>query len=192
MEQQQISPWAKYNKYNPFRPSLWRTPKVVYVRSLATTNLFVLAIRLVQVFFAGVILGIMAYYISLLSKDKAYIPSSFTFSLVVPVFAIVTQFVYCFKFDHYLYFIWDLAIGLGFLISFFWLHDYVRDQLTCGWGSFNPFGSDRCAQTRSVFVMQIILAVLWAATSVLQAFAVWRAKRQIRRANAEGKGAILV
>ncbi|VVT51597.1 uncharacterized protein SAPINGB_P003149 [Magnusiomyces paraingens] len=185
-------PLSAWDKYNPIKAKLWKTPQVVYIRSLATINLFVLAIRLVQIFFAGVILGIMAYYLNILHNDKTHIPSSFIFALVVPVFAILTQFIYCFRFEHHLYFLWDLAIGLGFLISFFWFHDTVSDQLSCGWGAFNPFGSDRCAQTRSVFVMEIILTVLWIATAAIQAFGIWRTKRQIRMAAAQGKEAIVV
>lgn len=175
---------AKWNEWTPFKKSGWHVPsfggpKVVYIRSLATINLFVLAIRLVQVFFAGCVLGIMAYYISLLNQQSAHVPYSFTFALVVPCFAILTQFIYCFRFNHKLYFIWDFCIGIGFLLSFFWFFDGVRGSLSCSWGAFNPFGTDRCAQTRSVFVMQIILTVLWMVTSIITVFADWRSKRKL-------------
>lgn len=169
---------VNWNNYNPFRKTAWSyVPKVKVIRSLATVNLFVLSIRLVQIFFEGVVLGIMAYYIQLLNDANSSIPSSFTFLLVACVFAIITQFIYCFKYTHNLYFLWDFAIALGFLIGFFWLYDYVKDTLPCGWGAFNPFGSDRCAQTRSVLVICIILACLWLGTSIINAFSVWKKKR---------------
>lgn len=143
------------------------------LKSLATANLFILAIRLVQVFFAGCVTGIMAYYIKLNTGSGEKAPSPFVFSLVVAVSAIVTQLIYCFSFYHRLTFLWDAAVGCGFIISMFWNLNYVS-PLSCKWGAFNPFGTDRCAQTRSVLVMQIILAIMWFITSFIGAFQLWR------------------
>lgn len=156
-------------------------PKLRTIKSLATVNLFVLAVRLVQLFFAGVILGIMAYFINLENQAKSRVTRSFIFSLVTPIFSIITQFNYLIDYDYFLFFVWDFAICLGYLISFFWLYDTVQDYLTCKWGSFNPFGNDRCAQVRSVMVMQIIESVLWLTTSVIAGYDVWRAKRLIKK-----------
>lgn len=152
-------------------------PKVTRLTALASTNLFVLAIRLVQFFFSGVVLGVMAYYIEL-QRDAGETPESpFIFTLAVSVFAILTQFIYCFSYQHRLYFLWDICIAIAILLSFFWLLNAVDDSLTCGWSSFNPFGSDRCAQTRSILIIQIVLAILWAITGLIQAYDVWRGKR---------------
>lgn len=154
-----------------------KIPGLKKFNHLATTNIFVLAIRLVQIFFSGCILGIMAYYISQQNSRKEKVPRSFVFSLIVPIFSILTQFNYILDYNYYLFFLWDFAISMGYLISFFWLFDKVEDYLPCKWGAFNPFGTDRCAQTRSVLVMQIIETVLWFTTAVFAAFQVYRTKK---------------
>lgn len=174
---------GKWNDWTPFQRSGWRFPlqdaQVKYIRKLTTVNLFIFAIRLVQIFFEGVVVGILSYYSNLFRISQSKVPSHFIFALVVSVFAILTQFIYCFNYEHKLYFLWDLCVAVGFVVSFFWLYDGVESSLTCKWGAFNPFGSDRCAQTRSVFVMEIILAVLWLVTAVVGGFANWRAKKEL-------------
>lgn len=149
------------------------------LRSLASTNLLILAIRLVQFFFAGVVLGIMAYYIDTQRSDGEKASSPYVFSLVVVITALLTQIIYCFNYQHRLFFLWDIAIAIAILLSFFWFLNSAQQYLECGWSSFNPFGSDRCSQTRSVFVMQIILAILWFLTGAIQAYDVWRARRSL-------------
>lgn len=174
---------GKFNEWTPFKREGWRFPlqdaSVKYVRRLTTVNLFIFAIRLVQVFFEGVIVGILSYYVTLFRQSGQHVPSHFTFSLVVGVFAILTQVIYCFNYEHKLYFLWDLGTCVGFVVSFFWFYDGVEGSLTCKWGAFNPFGADRCAQTRSVFVMQIILASLWFFTALMGGYANWRARKEL-------------
>ena len=170
------------NLWNPFKKNSYSfLPKVTRLTSLASTNLFVLALRLVQFFFSGVVLGVMAYYINMQIKavpaEKASSP--FIFVLVVATFSMMTQFMYCFSYQHRLFFLWDAALSVGWILSFFWLLNFVSSSLDYGWGAFNPFGSDRCSQTRSVLVIQIILCVLWAVTAAIQAYDVWRGKRVI-------------
>lgn len=166
--------------WNPFsKHSYGFLPKVTKLTALASTNLFVLAIRLVQFFFAGVVLGVMAYYIDTQLAAKTDASSPYIFALVVAAFSMFTQFAYCFSYQHKLFFLWDLFIGVFWILSFFWLLNFVSGSLTCGWGAFNPFGADKCAQTRAVLVIQIILTVLWIATAAIQAFDVWRNKRVI-------------
>lgn len=175
---------VNWGRYHPFRRNNWRLPGadstgIKYVRRLTTVNLFVFVIRLVQSFFAGVVTGIMAYYIHLLKLAHQTVPAHFIFALVVPVFALTTQIIYCLEYEHNLYFLWDLCTAIGFLLSFFWFYDGVRSTLTCGWGAFNPFGADRCAQTRSVLVMQIILASLWLCTALMGAYSRIRNKKEL-------------
>lgn len=149
-------------------------PKFSQLSALASTNLFVLALRLVQFFFSGVVLGVLAYYIDIQRSNHEKSSSPYVFSLVVATISMLTQFLYCFTYEHQLYFLWDLCNAVGWLLAFFWLLDFVGDGLTCGWGAFNPFGGDRCSQTRSVLVMQIIVAVMWFVTSGVQAYKVWK------------------
>lgn len=136
------------------------------LRSLATVNLAVLAIRLIQFFFAGMELGLMAYFIQqeLSVGDEASSP--YCFVLVIAVVNIITHFIYCFSFYHKLTFLWDLAIATGWLISFFWMLNYVQ-PLSCGWSAFNPFGDDHCSQQRAVLVIQIVISVLWYLTGLI-------------------------
>jgi hypothetical protein len=153
--------------------------KIGKLRSLASTNLFILALRLIQFFFGGVVMGIMAYYIDIQLKAGLKAPSPYVFSLVVALSALFTQIIYCFSFEMKKAFVWDVAVGIGFLLSFFWFLNFAGGYLSCGWSSFNPFGSDRCAQTRSVFILQIILAILWFLTGLLQAIDFIRARRYV-------------
>lgn len=166
--------------WNPFKKNSYTfLPKVTHLTSLASTNLFVLALRLVQFFFSGVVLGVMAYYISTQLSAGQDASSPFIFVLAVACFSMATQFAYCFSYQHKLFFLWDFFIAIFWILSFFWLLNSVSPSLTCGWGAFNPFGSDRCSQTRSVLVIQIILTVLWAVSGAIQAYDVWRGKRII-------------
>lgn len=174
---------GKVNEWTPFKREGWRFPlqnaSVKYIRKITTVNLFIFVVRLVQIFFEGVTVGILAYFIQLFHQNNQRVPSHFVFSLVAGVFAILTQIIYCFRYEHKLYFLWDLGVAVGFVVSFFWFYDGVGGQLTCKWGSFNPFTADRCVQTRSVFIMQIILAVLWLFTSLMGALANWRSKKEL-------------
>lgn len=166
--------------WNPFKKSTYASlPKITKLTALASTNLFVLALRLVQFFFSGVVLGIMAYYINTQIQDGDSASSPYVFTLVVSAFAMLTQFMYCFSYQHRLFFLWDIFLAVFWILSFFWLLNYVNPNLTCKWGSFNPFGSDRCAQTRSVLVLQIVQTALWALSGAIQAYDVFRGKRYI-------------
>lgn len=158
-----------FNK-NKFAPHMKR------LSELASTNLFVLALRLIQFFFSGVVLGIMAYYIDLQRKQGRSASSPFVFSLVVAIISMATQFLYCFSYEHNFFWLWDEGNAIAWLLAFFWLLNFVGGSLPCGWSSFNPFGSDRCAQTRSVLVIQIIMAVSWVVTGAFSAFKVWKHK----------------
>lgn len=166
--------------WNPFKKHSYSfLPKVTRLTSLASTNLFVLAIRLVQFFFSGVVLGVMSYYINLQLTSGYKASSPFIFVLVVAAFAIFTQFGYCFSYNHRLFFLWDLFLAVFWILSFFWLLNSVSNDLYCGWGSFNPFGGDRCAQTRSVLIIQIVQTILWAITGFIQAYDTWRHPHEI-------------
>lgn len=166
--------------WNPFKKHSYTfLPKFTKLTSLASTNLFVLAIRLVQIFFEGVVLGVIADYISIQLSEGLSASSPYVFTVVVSCFSILTQFAYCFSYQHKLFFMWDAVIAVFWIMSFFWLLNMVGDYLSCGWSSFNPFGADRCSQTRSVLIIQIVLTILWAITSAIQGFDVWRGKRII-------------
>ncbi|CAN6645834.1 hypothetical protein TRVA0_021S01244 [Trichomonascus vanleenenianus] len=154
-------------------------PPIAKLKSLATTNLAVLCLRLVQFFFAGVEVGIMGYYIKLQLSNGDKASSPYIFVLVVGVFTMLTQFIYCFNYYHRMTFLWDAAVATGWLLSFFWLLNYVS-PLACGWSSFNPFGSDKCGQTRSVLTMEIILAVLWFFTAFLGLLDLFKARRKAK------------
>ncbi|VVT50634.1 uncharacterized protein SAPINGB_P002829 [Magnusiomyces paraingens] len=159
--------------------SVRETLKIRRVESLATSNILLILVRFSQIFFAGVILGIMASYIKTQRKAHETVYRSYVFALCVPVFSLTTQIIYCLEYERILYFLWDFAIGLGYLVSMFWLYDKVEDYLICRWGSFNPFGSDWCPQTRSVIVAQIIQASLWAATAAYGFYGVYKTKKDI-------------
>lgn len=158
----------------PFKKETRFIPHISSLSALASANLFVVAIRLVQFFFTGVVLGIMAYYIHLELSLKESASSPFCFTLVVAIVSMITQFAYCVWAEHRLLWLWDVCNGIGWLLSFFWLLNFVGSELTCSWKAFNPFGSDRCAQTRSVLVIQIIVAILWFLTGACQLYRVWR------------------
>lgn len=147
--------------------------------SFTTSNAFILLIRFVQLFFGGVILGIMAYYINLQRLAHQRVLRAYTFALTSAVMALATQLLYCIDYEHTLFFVWDLAVGLGYLIAMFWLLDTTEPYLWCKWSSFNPFGADRCAQTRSVLVMQIIETCLWCATAAFGFYKVYQTKREL-------------
>lgn len=166
--------------WNPFKKQSYHfIPKVTRLTSLASTNLFVLAIRLVQFFFSGVVLGVMAYYINLQLTSGYKASSPYIFVLVVAAFAMLTQFAYCFSYNHNLFFLWDWFLAVFWILSFFWLLNFVSDDLYCGWSSFNPFGGDRCAQTRSVLIIQIIETILWAITGAIQLYDTRRHRHEI-------------
>lgn len=153
--------------------------KIGKLRALASTNLFILATRLVQFFFAGVVMGIMAYYIDQQRKEGLKASSPYVFSLFVTITAMLTQIIYCFNIQGNLFYLWDGALGVAFLLSFFWYLNFAGGYLTCKWTAFNPFGSDRCGQIRAVFIIQIILAILWFFTGTLQAIALFRSRRYV-------------
>lgn len=164
--------------WNPFKAKSYSfLPKVTYLTALASTNLFVLAIRLVQFFFSGVVLGVIASYIDLQLKAGDDASSPYIFILTVAAISMATQFGYCFSYQHKLFFLWDLFLAVFWILSFFWLLNFVSGSLTCSWTAFNPFGSDKCAQTRSVLVIQIVLTLLWTITGLIQAYDVHRGKR---------------
>lgn len=149
------------------------------LRSLATVNLAILAIRLIQFFFAGMILGLMGYFIHQELKAGKSATSPYCFVLVVAIVTIITHFVYCFSFYHKLTFLWDLALATGWLISFFWVLNYVQ-PLPCTWSAFNPFGSDHCAQVRAVLIIQIVISVLWYITGAIGLIYMIRISRKPR------------
>jgi hypothetical protein len=136
------------------------------LRSLATVNLAILAIRLIQFFFAGMVMGLMAFFIQQEIKAGQDASSPYCFVLVVAVVTIITHFIYCFSFYHKLTFLWDLALATGWLISFFWVLNFVQ-PLPCSWSAFNPFGEDHCSQQRAVLVIQIVISVLWYITGAI-------------------------
>ena len=146
------------------------------MKSLATTNLAILSLRLIQFFFAGVVVGIMGFFIKQQIIVGLLASSPYIFVLVVGVVTMLTQFIYCFSVRLLLAFAWDGALATGWLISFFWLLNFVQ-PLPCGWNAFNPFGSSQCGQTRSVLVIQIVLAILWYLTAVVGLFDYVKASR---------------
>lgn len=154
------------------------------LKSLATTNLAVLCLRLVQFFFAGMEVGLMGYFIkNQLAEDKD--PSSpYVFVLVVGVFTMITQFVYCFAFYHSYVWLWDVAVGTGWIISFFWLLN-AANPIPCDWSAFNPFGSSHCGQVRAVLVIQIVLACLWYLTAACGLWTLFKNKKKLRAMGGE-------
>lgn len=150
-------------------------------KSLTNINLLILAIRLVQFFFAGMEVGLMGYYIKqeLDGGDEASSP--FCFMLVVGVMTMIMQFVYCFEFYLEHMFLLDLTVATFWIISFFWMLNYLN-PLPCGWGAFNPFGSNHCGQSRAVLIIAIVLSVMWYGTAAMGVFNFFKRKKKTRRA----------
>jgi hypothetical protein len=149
---------------------------VARLRSLATTNLAVLVLRLIQFFFAGMEVGIIAYWIKTQRANGLDASSPYVFTLVVGVGTMLTQFLYCFDRTHRLLCLWDVCIGVAWILSFFWLLNFVS-PLSCAWSAFNPFGTDHCGQVRAVLVIQIVLCVLWLLTALIGLVGLFRGPR---------------
>lgn len=147
------------------------------LKSLASTNLFILALRLVQFFFAGMEVGLMGFYIKSEIDVGESASSPFVFVLVIGVVVMMTQFAYCFTFTHpHLYF-WDMALATAWIVSFFWLLNFEQPTLNCSWSAFNPFGADHCGQTRAVLIIQIVLGCLWYLTAGIGLFTLFQNSR---------------
>lgn len=146
-------------------------------KSLASTNLAVLALRLVQFFFAGMEVGLMGYFIKDQTSAGKSASSPYCFVTVVGVITMLTQFIYCFNIYHVHLFLWDACLATAWLLSFFWLLN-AESPISCSWSAFNPFGSDHCGQIRAVLVIQIVLAVLWYLTALLGLWTLIKARRK--------------
>lgn len=157
---------------------------LVKLKSLATTNLAVLCLRLVQFFFAGMEVGLMGYFIKNQLEDGKDASSPCVFILVVGVFTMITQFTYCFAFYHSYVWLWDAAIATGWLISFFWYYNFVK-PIDCEWKAFNPFGADHCGQIRAVLVIQLVIACLWYLTAALGLWTLFKNKKKARAMGGE-------
>lgn len=156
------------------------------VQSLASTNLAVLMLRLMQFFFAGVVTGIMAYFIKTQKNAGTSPANSYTFSLVVGVTTMFTQFLYCANLQLLVLFFWDAAIATGWILAMFWLRDY-ESPLPCAWSAFNPFGSSHCGQVRAVMAFQIVSGCLWYLSAAVGAFNWYSAGQAGKKAAAEKK-----
>lgn len=146
------------------------------IRTLATTNLIILILRLVQVFFAGIVLGIMANFIKDQKNNGDSASSPYVFDLVVATASILTQIIYCFNFYHRLVCLWDICLAVGWLLSMFWLLN-KENPISCSWSAFNPFGTNSCGQIRGVLISQIVEAVVWFITGAVGVIAIIRANR---------------
>lgn len=149
---------------------------IARLKSFATTNLAILALRLIQFFFAGVEVGVVAYWIKTQRDNGMDASSPYVFTLVVGVGTIVTQFIYCFNTTHRLLFLWDVCIGVAWILAFFWMLNFVS-PLSCAWSAFNPFGADHCGQVRAELVLQIVLCVLWFLTGLIGFVSLFRRPR---------------
>jgi hypothetical protein len=150
---------------------------IVKVKSLATTNLLILIFRLVQFFFAGVVCGIVAWYIHQQTTPTGSASSPYVFSIIVAIATILTQFIYCIDFSHRLVFLWDLVLGYTWIMAFVWLLDSSR-PLPCGWSAFDPFGNAGCGKIRGVLIFQIVLACMWIITAIVGFVALIQHKRR--------------
>lgn len=156
------------------------------MQSLASTNLAVLMLRLMQFFFAGMITGIMAYFIKNQHKAGMTASSPYVFVLVVGVTTMFTQFVYCISLQILVLFFWDAAIATGWIVSMFWLLNF-ENPMPCGWNAFNPFGSSQCGQIRAVLAFQIVSACLWYLSALVGAYNWYSAGQAAKKAAAEKK-----
>ncbi len=138
------------------------------VKKHTSVNIYVLFLRFIQFFFAGMIIGVCAYYIKVCRKYHQSIPMGVNFALVIGVIAIVTLFAYLFvniRKMHSLFF-WDIAMFVFWLLSFFWLKDKLHPVMKCSWKHANPFTGNNCQQFQAVLVFEIVCCALWGLTAI--------------------------
>ncbi len=148
-------------------------------KKFTTVNLYVLFIRFLEFFFAGLILGICAYHIRTANVFKRRVTSALVFSLWMGIMCICTLFYYCLDASTGLLhlFWWDLIIAITWMIAYFWFWD-LANPLTCKRTTANPFSGNSCQRNQAILVFEIVSIILWLATAAIGLYYLYKDCRE--------------
>lgn len=156
------------------------------VKKYQKINLYVLSIRFLEFFFAGLIMGLCCYHIQTARAFHRRVLGGIIFLLILSIFSILTLFAYCFNIFRKLLWLfwWDFALFLVWIIAYFWFWDVVS-PLTCHRRNANPFAGNSCQRNQSILIFSVVEGCLWLLTALIGLYELYKAYKAEKQAAAQ-------